>query len=71
MFSTTTPWPVSSPIFLANMRAVVSVPLPAGNGTMKRMGREGKASSAASAGSGAMPAASAAAASPRKRRRER
>src|SRR6218665_4099915 len=46
LFSTATPCPVISPIFRANSRAVVSVPLPGGNGTTKRSGLDGKASDA-------------------------
>src|SRR6218665_1328032 len=43
LFSTVTGWPASSPMLLAKSRAVMSVPLPGGNGTMKRIGRDGKA----------------------------
>ncbi|MNL31072.1 hypothetical protein D3C87_1528410 [compost metagenome] len=68
LFSTVTGWPVRSPIFLAKMRAPVSVPLPGGNGTMNFTGRLGKlaASPCARAGraaSGASPIAAASVAS--------
>src|SRR6218665_100574 len=56
LFSTVTGWPASSPMLLAKSRAVMSVPLPGGNGTMKRIGRDGKAGVCANDGMPARPA---------------
>src|SRR5262249_45625330 len=42
-------WPSESPSFCATTRATLSVPPPAGNGTMTRTGRSGQLSARASA----------------------